>query len=60
MSGDWANAKPLLGLVVQQAYDKLVPGKNIELNLSKGLFVVSVLIPYPNISSKVFIARSWR
>lgn len=39
VSGDWANAKPLLGLVVQQAYDKLVPGKNIELNLSKGLFV---------------------
>ncbi|XP_072949120.1 mediator of RNA polymerase II transcription subunit 1 [Epargyreus clarus] len=39
VSGDWANAKPMLGLVAQQAYNKLVPGKNIELNLSKGLFV---------------------
>ncbi|XP_026327665.1 mediator of RNA polymerase II transcription subunit 1 [Hyposmocoma kahamanoa] len=39
VSGDWANAKPMLGLVAQQAYNKLTPGKNIELNLSKGLFV---------------------
>ncbi|CAH2048555.1 unnamed protein product, partial [Iphiclides podalirius] len=39
VSGDWANSKPMLGLVAQQAYNKLTPGKNIELNLSKGLFV---------------------
>lgn len=39
VAGDWANAKPMLGLVAQQAYNKLAPGKNIELNLSKGLFV---------------------
>ncbi|CAG4965173.1 unnamed protein product [Parnassius apollo] len=39
VSGDWANAKPMLGLVAQQAYNKLSPGKIIELNLSKGLFV---------------------
>ncbi|XP_028173520.1 mediator of RNA polymerase II transcription subunit 1 [Ostrinia furnacalis] len=39
VAGDWANAKPLLGLVAQQAYNKLAPGKIIELNLSKGLFV---------------------
>lgn len=44
VSGDWANAKPMLGLVAQQAYNKLTPGKNIELNLSKGLFVVSTFI----------------
>lgn len=44
VSGDWANAKPMLGLVAQQAYNKLAPGKTIELNLSKGLFVVSLLI----------------
>lgn len=43
VAGDWANAKPLLGLVAQQAYNKLAPGKIIELNLSKGLFVVSNL-----------------
>lgn len=41
VAGDWANAKPMLGLVAQQAYNKLTPGKVIELNLSKGLFVVS-------------------
>ncbi|XP_068633278.1 mediator of RNA polymerase II transcription subunit 1-like [Battus philenor] len=39
VTGDWANAKPMLGLVAQQAYNKLAPGKTIELNLSKGLFV---------------------
>ncbi|RVE52122.1 hypothetical protein evm_003195 [Chilo suppressalis] len=39
VAGDWANAKPMLGLVAQQAYNKLAPGKVIELNLSKGLFV---------------------
>lgn len=39
VTGDWANAKPILGLVAQQAYNKLNPGKNIELNLSKGLYV---------------------
>ncbi|CAH0585806.1 unnamed protein product [Chrysodeixis includens] len=39
VAGDWANAKPMLGLVAQQAYNKLTPGKVIELNLSKGLFV---------------------
>ncbi|KAL0838933.1 hypothetical protein ABMA28_016943 [Loxostege sticticalis] len=39
VAGDWANAKPLLGLVAQQAYNKLAPGKIVELNLSKGLFV---------------------
>ncbi|XP_052747649.1 mediator of RNA polymerase II transcription subunit 1 [Galleria mellonella] len=39
VAGDWANAKPMLGLVAQEAYNKLNPGKNIELNLSKGLFV---------------------
>ncbi|XP_049873543.1 mediator of RNA polymerase II transcription subunit 1 [Pectinophora gossypiella] len=39
VAGDWANAKPMLGLVAQQAYNKLAPGKTIELNLSKGLFV---------------------
>lgn len=40
VSGDWGNAKPMLGLVAQQAYNKLAPGKTVELNLSKGLFVV--------------------
>lgn len=44
VSGDWANAKPMLGLVAQRAYNKLTPGKTIELNLSKGLFVVSWMI----------------
>ncbi|KAL4707777.1 hypothetical protein ACJJTC_001723 [Scirpophaga incertulas] len=39
VAGDWANAKPMLGLVAQQAYNKLTPGKIIELNLSKGLYV---------------------
>ncbi|XP_050351124.1 mediator of RNA polymerase II transcription subunit 1 [Nymphalis io] len=39
VAGDWANAKPMLGLVAQQSYNKLAPGKIIELNLSKGLFV---------------------
>ncbi|KPI94480.1 Mediator of RNA polymerase II transcription subunit 1 [Papilio xuthus] len=39
VSGDWGNAKPMLGLVAQQAYNKLAPGKIVELNLSKGLFV---------------------
>nr|XP_032517270.1 mediator of RNA polymerase II transcription subunit 1 [Danaus plexippus plexippus] len=39
VAGDWANAKPMLGLVAQQAYNKLAPGKTVELNLSKGLFV---------------------
>ncbi|CAH0715648.1 unnamed protein product, partial [Brenthis ino] len=39
VAGDWANAKPMLGLVAQQAYNKLAPGKIVELNLSKGLFV---------------------
>ncbi|CAB3221812.1 unnamed protein product [Arctia plantaginis] len=39
VAGDWGNAKPMLGLVAQQAYSKLSPGKSIELNLSKGLFV---------------------
>ncbi|XP_013186899.1 mediator of RNA polymerase II transcription subunit 1 [Amyelois transitella] len=39
VAGDWANAKPMLGLVAQQAYNKLTPGKNVELNLNKGLFV---------------------
>lgn len=39
VAGDWANAKPMLGLVAQQSYNKLAPGKVIELNLSKGLFV---------------------
>ncbi|KAJ8722007.1 hypothetical protein PYW08_004409 [Mythimna loreyi] len=39
VAGDWGNAKPMLGLVAQQAYNKLTPGKVIELNLSKGLFV---------------------
>ncbi|CAG4956180.1 unnamed protein product [Colias eurytheme] len=39
ISGDWANPKPMLGLIAQQAYNNLVPGKIIELNLSKGLFV---------------------
>ncbi|XP_059049979.1 mediator of RNA polymerase II transcription subunit 1-like [Achroia grisella] len=39
VAGDWTNAKPMLGLVAQQAYNKLNPGKNIELNLSKGLYV---------------------
>ncbi|XP_034832111.1 mediator of RNA polymerase II transcription subunit 1 [Maniola hyperantus] len=39
VAGDWANAKPIMGLVAQQAYNKLAPGKVIELNLSKGLFV---------------------
>ncbi|KAG6440718.1 mediator of RNA polymerase II transcription subunit 1 isoform X2 [Manduca sexta] len=39
VAGDWANAKPMLGLVAQQAYNKLTPGKTVELNLSKGLFV---------------------
>ncbi|XP_046965497.1 mediator of RNA polymerase II transcription subunit 1 [Vanessa cardui] len=39
VAGDWANAKPMLGLVAQQSYNKLAQGKIIELNLSKGLFV---------------------
>ncbi|XP_041979348.1 mediator of RNA polymerase II transcription subunit 1 [Aricia agestis] len=39
ISGDWSNPQPMLGLVAQQAYNKLTPGKTIELNLSKGLFV---------------------
>ncbi|CAH4027327.1 unnamed protein product [Pieris brassicae] len=39
VGGDWANSKPMLGLIAQQAYNSLVPGKIIELNLSKGLFV---------------------
>ncbi|KAH9644788.1 hypothetical protein HF086_007876 [Spodoptera exigua] len=39
VAGDWSNGKPMLGLVAQQAYNKLTPGKVIELNLSKGLFV---------------------
>ncbi|XP_063624060.1 mediator of RNA polymerase II transcription subunit 1 [Cydia splendana] len=39
IAGDWANPIPMLGLVAQQAYNKLTPGKTIELNLSKGLFV---------------------
>lgn len=43
MSAEWSNAKPLLGLVAQQAYNKHTPGKTIELNLSKGLFVVSII-----------------
>ncbi|GBP22374.1 Mediator of RNA polymerase II transcription subunit 1 [Eumeta japonica] len=38
-AGDWANAKPMLGLVAQQAYNKLTPGKIVELNFTKGLFV---------------------
>ncbi|KAJ2949101.1 hypothetical protein O0L34_g6041 [Tuta absoluta] len=39
VTGDWANAKPIIGIVAQQAYNKLTPGKTIELNLSKGLYV---------------------
>ncbi|XP_047511020.1 mediator of RNA polymerase II transcription subunit 1 [Pieris napi] len=39
VAGDWSNSKPMLGLIAQQAYNSLVPGKIIELNLSKGLFV---------------------
>ncbi|XP_048478354.1 mediator of RNA polymerase II transcription subunit 1 [Plutella xylostella] len=39
VAGDWANAKPMLSLVAQEAYNKLTPGKTVELNLSKGLFV---------------------
>ncbi|KAI5644339.1 mediator of RNA polymerase II transcription subunit 1 domain-containing protein [Phthorimaea operculella] len=39
VAGDWANAKPIIGIIAQQAYNKLTPGKTIELNLSKGLFV---------------------
>lgn len=40
VAGDWANCRPMLALIAQQAYNSLVPGKTIELNLSKGLFVV--------------------
>ncbi|XP_073956691.1 mediator of RNA polymerase II transcription subunit 1-like [Choristoneura fumiferana] len=39
IAGDWTDTKPLLGLVAQQAYVKVFTRVNIELNLSKGLFV---------------------
>ncbi|CAK1556361.1 unnamed protein product [Leptosia nina] len=39
VAGDWSSSKPMLGLIAQQSYNSLVPGKTIELNLTKGLFV---------------------
>lgn len=38
-AGDWGNAKPILSLVAQQAYNKITPGKTVELNFSRGMYV---------------------